>query len=355
MKERVLLVTGGAGFIGSAVVRHLIANTDWRVVNVDKLTYAADPRSLTSVEGNPRYEFHQVDICDQTSILELLRDKKPSAIMHLAAETHVDNSVDVPAPFIQTNVFGTYSLLEATRAYLAGMPKQSRRNFRFHHVSTDEVYGDLDEHPYEVFREDSRYLPSSPYSASKAAADHFVRAWRRTYGIPIVMTSSSNNYGPYQHHEKFIPVIITKALSGVEIPIYGDGLQERDWIFVDDHVLGLLDVLERGVEGETYNIGGGETTKNINIAQAICEILDILAPTARPKGGYAKLIRYVSDRLGHDRCYRICADKISKELGWNPKETLQTGLQKTVEWYLNSLPIDDETASNGFNLIDRNY
>lgn len=336
MKERVLIVTGGAGFIGSAIVRHLIAKSDWRVVNVDKLTYAADLSALASVENNPRYEFHQIDICNQASILELLKDKNPDAIMHLAAETHVDNSVDVPAPFIQTNVFGTYSLLEATRMYLAEMPKQTRSNFRFHHISTDEVYGDLDDQSYDEFTEDSRYLPSSPYSASKAAADHFVRAWRRTYGIPIVMTSSSNNYGPYQHNEKLIPVVITKALSGQEIPIYGDGLQERDWIYVDDHVLGLIEVLERGTEGATYNIGGGETTKNINIAQAICETLDVIAPASRPSGGYASLISFVSDRLGHDRCYRVCADKISQELGWSPKETLQTGLQKTVEWYLNA-------------------
>lgn len=336
MKERLLLVTGGSGFIGSAVIRYLIAKTDWRIVNVDKLTYAAEPMALASVEGNPRYEFYKIDICDQTSILKLLKNRKPSAIMHLAAETHVDNSVDMPAPFIQTNILGTYSLLEATRMYLADMPKHSRANFRFHHVSTDEVYGDLNEQTYDEFREDSRYLPSSPYSASKAASDHLVRAWRRTYGIPIVITSTSNNYGPFQHREKFIPVVITKALSGKEIPIYGDGLQERDWIYVVDHVVGLVNVLENGLEGDTYNIGGGKTAKNIFIARSICEILDILVPASRPLGGYATLIKFVSDRLGHDRCYRICADKISKELGWFPKETLQTGLQKTVEWYLNA-------------------
>ncbi|MCE7626719.1 dTDP-glucose 4,6-dehydratase [Vibrio fluvialis] len=335
-----ILVTGGAGFIGSAVVRHIIENTSDSVVNVDCLTYAGNLESLASIESSERYVFEKVNICDRAELNRVFATHKPGAVMHLAAESHVDRSITGPAAFIETNVVGTYTLLEATRAYWNTLDASAKQNFRFHHISTDEVYGDLP-HPDEVsegtelpmFLETTPYAPSSPYSASKASSDHLVRAWLRTYGLPTIVTNCSNNYGPYHFPEKLIPLVILNALEGKELPIYGKGDQIRDWLFVEDHARALYKVVTEGIVGETYNIGGHNEKQNLEVVYTICAILDLLVPKATP---YSEQITYVQDRPGHDRRYAIDSSKMQKELGWTPKETFETGLKKTVQWYLDN-------------------
>ncbi|MGX1124148.1 dTDP-glucose 4,6-dehydratase [Pseudomonas sp. HLS-6 TE3448] len=331
-----ILVTGGAGFIGSALIRHLIETTAHDVLNLDKLTYAGNLESLSSIATNTRYEFVHADIADRATVDAVLERFAPHAIMHLAAESHVDRSIDGPAAFIETNIVGTYSLLEAARAYWAKLPAAEREAFRFHHVSTDEVYGDL--HGVDdLFTETTPYAPSSPYSASKAASDHLVRAWHRTYGLPVLLSNCSNNYGPFQFPEKLIPLTILNALAGKPLPVYGNGLQVRDWLFVEDHAHALLQVLCAGQVGETYNIGGHNEQKNIDVVRSICALLEELAPD-HPAGvnHYADLISFVQDRPGHDQRYAIDASKIQRELGWTPAETFQSGLRKTVQWYLDN-------------------
>ena len=332
-----LFITGGAGFIGSALVRHVLGNTGHAVVNVDKLTYAGNLESLKSVEQHPHYRFELADICDAPKINQLLKDHQPDAIMHLAAESHVDRSIDGPAAFIETNIVGTYTLVEAARSYWQGLEGEKKSNFRFHHISTDEVYGDLP-NDGSLFTEQTSYAPSSPYSASKASSDHIVRAWQRTYGLPVLVTNCSNNYGPYHFPEKLIPLVILNALEGKPLPVYGDGKQVRDWLFVDDHARALLRVVETGKVGETYNIGGHNEKENITVVRSICTILEELQPQ-KPNGinSYQDLITFVKDRPGHDLRYAIDAGKIADELGWRPKETFDTGLRKTVQWYLNNL------------------
>ncbi|MFK8332814.1 dTDP-glucose 4,6-dehydratase [Pseudomonas sp. BJa5] len=332
-----ILITGGAGFIGSALIRHLIGATEHEVLNLDKLTYAGNLESLASIATDTRYEWVQADIADQAKVSEVLQRFQPQAIMHLAAESHVDRSIDGPAAFIQTNIVGTYALLEATRAYWQALPAGQREAFRFLHVSTDEVYGDL--HRADgLFSETAPYAPSSPYSASKAASDHLVRAWQRTYGLPVLVSNCSNNYGPYQFPEKLIPLMITSALAGKPLPVYGNGLQVRDWLYVEDHVRALLKVLAEGKVGETYNIGGHNEQENIDVVRSLCALLEALRPE-HPAGvsRYAELITYVEDRPGHDRRYAIDAGKIERELGWVPEETFESGLRKTVQWYLDNL------------------
>ena len=338
------LVTGGAGFIGSAVIRHIIQNTNDKVVNLDKLTYAGNLESLNEVSDSEHYIFEQVDICSRAQLDSVLAQHKPDAIMHLAAESHVDRSIDGPAEFIETNIVGTYTLLEATRQYWQTLESNRKTNFRFHHISTDEVYGDLP-HPSEtpnaqkhLFTEQTAYAPSSPYSASKASSDHLVRAWQRTYGLPVVVTNCSNNYGPFHFPEKLIPLVILNALAGKPLPVYGNGLQVRDWLFVEDHARALLKVVTEGKVGETYNIGGHNEQKNIDVVRGICALLEELAPEQR-KGvaNYADLITYVTDRPGHDMRYAIDASKIERELGWTPEETFESGLRKTVQWYLDNM------------------
>jgi len=329
-----ILVTGGAGFIGSAVIRHIIRHTGDTVVNIDKLTYAGNLESLLEISDNSRYCFERADICDRAAMDRILRQYQPDAIMHLAAESHVDRSIDGPAAFIETNIVGTYTLLEATRAYWKELSDERRASFRFHHVSTDEVYGDLDD-PDALFTETTPYAPSSPYSASKAGSDHLVRAWRRTYGLPVLLSNCSNNYGPYHFPEKLIPHIILKAIHGEQLPVYGDGRQIRDWLFVEDHARALYCVVRRGVAGETYNIGGHNEKQNIEVVRAICQLLDELHPQS-PVIPHESLISFVRDRPGHDRRYAIDAGKIARELGWTPAETFDTGLRKTILWYLNN-------------------
>ncbi|WP_248918262.1 dTDP-glucose 4,6-dehydratase [Pseudomonas entomophila] len=333
-----ILVTGGAGFIGSALVRHLIDNTEHEVLNLDKLTYAGNLESLQGIASNSRYEFVQADIADQPTVSALLERFQPQAIMHLAAESHVDRSIDGPAAFIHTNIVGTYALLEATRAWWNGLPTDARAAFRFHHISTDEVYGDL--HGVDdLFTETTPYAPSSPYSASKAASDHLVRAWHRTYGLPVLITNCSNNYGPYHFPEKLIPLMILNALAGKPLPVYGNGQQVRDWLYVEDHARALLTVVTTGKVGETYNIGGHNEQKNLDVVHTLCDLLEELAPDRRPAGvaRYVDLITFVQDRPGHDQRYAIDASKIEHELGWKPDETFFTGLRKTVQWYLANL------------------
>lgn len=332
-----ILVTGGAGFIGSALVRHLIDHTDHEVLNLDKLTYAGNLQSLLRVAGNSRYEFVQADIADQAGVSAVLARFQPDAIMHLAAESHVDRSIDGPADFIQTNIVGTYSLLEATRGYWSTLNEPARGAFRFHHVSTDEVFGDLQD-TGDLFNENSSYAPSSPYSASKAAADHLVRAWHRTYGLPTVISNCSNNYGPYHFPEKLIPLTILNALAGKPLAVYGNGQQVRDWLYVEDHVRALLQVVTMGEVGQTYTVGGHNEQRNIDVVHALCTLLEELAPD-HPAGvtRYADLITHVRDRPGHDLRYAIDAGRIERDLGWMPQETFASGLRKTVQWYLANL------------------
>jgi len=336
-----ILVTGGAGFIGSAVVRNIIENTNDSVINLDKLTYAGNLESLTSIANNARYTFEKVDICDRAELERVFSLHQPDAVMHLAAESHVDRSITGPADFIQTNIVGTCTLLEAARHYWMQLDAERKSAFRFHHISTDEVYGDLP-HPDEqesqavkqelpLFTESTPYAPSSPYSASKASSDHLVRAWLRTYGLPTIVTNCSNNYGPYHFPEKLIPLVILNALEGKPLPIYGKGDQIRDWLYVEDHARALYKVVTEGKIGETYNIGGHNEKQNLEVVQTICRILDSLVPKTTP---YAEQITYVTDRPGHDRRYAIDASKMSAELDWQPQETFETGLRKTVEWYL---------------------
>jgi dTDP-glucose 4,6-dehydratase len=329
-----VVITGGAGFIGSALCRLLIAETEAEIVNIDKLTYAASPQAVTGLEGHARYRFEKTDICDPAALDRVFCEYQPDAVVHLAAESHVDLSIDAPTAFIQTNIVGTFTLLQATRRYFERLPPSRRNTFRFHHVSTDEVYGSLG--TAGAFREDTPYAPNSPYSASKAASDHLVRAWHQTFGLPTVMTNCSNNYGPYQHPEKLIPLMITNAVQGRPLPIYGTGSNIRDWLFVEDHARALLLVLTRGQVGARYNIGGGAETTNLELVHLICGILD----ECRPKSSrypHANAIQFVSDRPGHDQRYAIEARKIRRELGWRPRQTLTSGLHLTVSWYLTNL------------------
>ena len=359
--EKTIMVTGGAGFIGSALFRYLINETQCQVINVDKLTYAGNLENLKTIADNNRYHFEQVDICDSNAIERIFRQYQPDFVMHLAAESHVDRSIDGPADFIQTNIVGTYNLLEQARSYWSTLQDEKRLAFRFHHISTDEVYGDLP-HPDEtkspflsmgegrgegeklpLFTEQTAYAPSSPYSATKASSDHLVRAWHRTYSLPILITNCSNNYGPYHFPEKLIPLIILNALEGKPLPVYGKGDQIRDWLYVEDHARALFKVVTEGKIGETYNIGGHNEKQNIEVVKTICNILDELCPLPQEEGRgegkvtkYWQFITYVTDRPGHDRRYAIDAGKIQQELGWQPRETFESGIRKTVEWYLNN-------------------
>ncbi|MBT3699426.1 MAG: dTDP-glucose 4,6-dehydratase [Methylococcales bacterium] len=331
-----ILITGGAGFIGSALIRYLINHTEHAVINVDKLTYAGNLDSLADIENNSRYHFEQIDICNRDGIDRLLTHYQPDAIMHLAAESHVDRSIDGPAEFIETNIIGTYTLLEAARSYWSSLPTDKKNTFRFHHISTDEVYGDLDR-PEDFFTETTAYTPSSPYSASKASSDHLVRAWMRTFGLPVLITNCSNNYGPYHFPEKLIPLMILNALEGKPLPVYGNGQQIRDWLFVEDHARALYLVVTQGVIGETYNIGGHNEMANLDVVNTLCQLLEEMAPN-KPSGiqNYTDLITFVKDRPGHDLRYAIDATKIQQELGWIPTESFETGLKKTVHWYLDN-------------------
>jgi len=366
---KTILATGGAGFIGSAVIRHLINNTHHTVINVDKLTYAGNLESLLSISRNPRYHFEQVDICDANGIARVFHQHHPDIVMHLAAESHVDRSIEGSGDFIQTNIIGTYNLLEQARIYWAQLEAGKKQDFRFHHISTDEVYGDLP-HPGEylnvglksslqavsagpaarnivenpdhqqeslLFTETTSYAPSSPYSASKASSDHLVRAWNRTYNLPTIVTNCSNNYGPFHFPEKLIPLVILNALQGKSLPVYGRGHQIRDWLYVEDHARALVLVATKGAVGETYNIGGHNEKQNIEVIHTICDLLEELAPR-KPEGVkyYKNLITFVTDRAGHDVRYAIDASKISKDLNWKPMETFESGIKKTVQWYLDN-------------------
>ncbi len=357
-----ILVTGGAGFIGSAVIRHIIKNTSDSVINVDKLTYAGNLESLSEVSSDERYSFEHADICDKAALEMIFSTYQPDVVMHLAAESHVDRSIDGPAAFIETNIVGTYTLLEVARGYWNHLEQVKKAAFRFHHISTDEVYGDL-EGTDDLFTENTSYEPSSPYSASKASSDHLVRAWLRTYGLPTIVTNCSNNYGPYHFPEKLIPLMVLNALDGKPLPVYGDGMQIRDWLYVEDHARALYKVVTEGKVGETYNIGGHNEKANIEVVKTICTLLEDIVPSVtnpqftkrnsvkdtrhleldsgsnpsiQQATGYASLITYVKDRPGHDVRYAIDASKIEKELGWKPEETFETGIRKTVEWYLNN-------------------
>lgn len=329
-----ILVTGGAGFIGSAVVRHIIRNTTDSVINVDKLTYAGNLDSLESVSNSPRYVFEKTDICHRSELDQIFRKYQPDAVMHLAAESHVDRSIDGPSVFIETNIIGTYTLLEASRTYWRSLSEANAKKFRFHHVSTDEVYGDL-HGTKDLFTEETPYAPSSPYSASKAGSDHLVRAWLRTFGLPTIVTNCSNNYGPYHFPEKLIPLMILNAKLGKPLPVYGKGNQIRDWLYVEDHARALYKVITEGKVGETYNIGGHNEKQNIDVVRMICSLMEEIAPE-KPVGisRYEDLITYVQDRPGHDMRYAIDASKIERELGWKPLESFESGIRKTVEWYL---------------------
>jgi dTDP-glucose 4,6-dehydratase len=331
-----VIVTGGSGFIGSALIRYILSTTNDEILNIDKLTYASSQANLEECNSNPRYNFKQIDICKKELIQEVFYNYKPDAIMHLAAESHVDRSISGPSDFIETNILGTFNLLEASRGYLDNLSDQKKK-FRFLHVSTDEVYGDLDIND-NPFSEDSPYKPSSPYSATKASSDHLVRAWGRTYNLPVMVSNCSNNYGPYQYPEKLIPLSILKALSGKRIPIYGNGLQIRDWLYVDDHVRGLYEVITKGEIGNTYNIGGGSEIENINVVESICRILDKKVRT-KPEGldSFMNLISFVEDRPGHDKRYSIDYGKIRSELKWSPRETFESGIEKTIDWYLDNI------------------
>ncbi|HKU95054.1 MAG TPA: dTDP-glucose 4,6-dehydratase [Vineibacter sp.] len=328
-----ILITGGAGFIGSAVVRHMIRSTAWHVVTLDKLTYAGNLDSLAEALDHPRHRFHRADICDRSAMDRILAEEQPDAILHLAAESHVDRSIDGAAPFITTNIVGTWTLLEAALAYWRGLSGAARDRFRFQHISTDEVFGSLGAEG--LFTEDTPYRPNSPYSASKASSDHLVRAWHHTYGLPTLATNCSNNYGPYHFPEKLIPLVIIRALRGEKLPVYGKGENVRDWLFVEDHAKALLAVLERGKIGETYNVGGHSERRNIDVVRAICTLLDELAPD--PQGRpHERLIEFVTDRPGHDQRYAIDPSKIEREVGWKPHHTFESGLRETVQWFLDN-------------------
>ena len=348
-----LLVTGGAGFIGSAVVRHIVKNTEDIVINVDKLTYAGNLDNLNEVHDSDRHIFERIDICDRSKIDDVFRRHQPDVVMHLAAESHVDRSIDSPASFIETNVVGTYTMLEAARHYWEQLPQVQKDIFRFHHVSTDEVFGDLG--PIDPsFTEKTSYAPSSPYSATKAGADHLVRAWGRTYNLPVLLTNCSNNYGPYHFPEKLIPLVILNALSGKYLPIYGDGLQVRDWLYVDDHAEALYAVVTEGNAGQAYNIGGDNEITNIDVVKGICDILDELVPQ-KPESiqSYSDLITFVSDRPGHDKRYAIDATKIKVDIGWKPVEDFRSGLRKTVIWFLENTEWCDRVTSGAYLTHDR--
>jgi len=350
MISKTILVTGGAGFIGSAVIRNILLSTDFTVVNIDKLTYAGNVDSIPDADSNKRYHLEIIDICDKSAIEAVFEKYKPNAVMHLAAESHVDRSIDSPDEFMQTNIIGTFNLLVAARSYFQTLDDDAKSTFRFHHISTDEVYGDL-EGVDDLFTEQTPYAPSSPYSASKASSDHLVRAWGRTYGLPTIITNCSNNYGPYHFPEKLIPHVILNAISGQPLPIYGDGSQIRDWLYVEDHAQALLQVVSQGEVGETYNIGGHNEKKNIEVVEAICDFLEELAPI-KPKGvsNYRDLITFVKDRPGHDARYAIDASKIERELGWVPEESFETGLRKTVKWYLENKQWWERVLSGAYRL-----
>jgi dTDP-glucose 4,6-dehydratase len=345
-----ILVTGGAGFIGSAVVRSIINQTDCDVVNIDKLTYAGNLDSLSDVANSKRYRHEQVDICNKKALANVFEQHQPNAVMHLAAESHVDRSIDGPADFINTNIIGTFNLLEAVRYYYDNLNETRKKLFRFHHISTDEVYGDL-AGTDNFFTEQTPYSPSSPYSASKAASDHLVRSWGRTYGLPVIITNCSNNYGPCHFPEKLIPHVILNAIHGKPLPIYGDGSQIRDWLYVEDHAKALIRVITEGKIGETYNIGGHNEKTNLEVVKNICELLEELAPN-KPAGIkiYQDLISFVKDRPGHDVRYAIDASKIESELGWVPKETFESGLRKTVQWYLDNPQWWERVLSGAYQL-----
>lgn len=355
-----ILVTGGAGFIGSAVVRHIIRETQDAVINLDQLTYAGNLESLVDVAASDRYTFEQVDICQRAELDRVFATHQPDAVMHLAAESHVDRSITGPAAFIETNIVGTYTLLEAARAYWSELDEDRKLAFRFHHISTDEVYGDLP-HPDEVsagtelplFTETTAYAPSSPYSASKASSDHLVRAWHRTYGLPTVVTNCSNNYGPYHFPEKLIPLVILNALDSKALPIYGKGDQIRDWLYVEDHARALYTVVTIGAVGETYNIGGHNEKQNLDVVHTICDLLDEMVPKG---SSYREQITYVADRPGHDRRYAIDASKMSHELNWQPQETFESGIRKTVQWYLDNQQWVNNVQSGSYqDWIAKNY
>ena len=351
MKDiKTILVTGGAGFIGSELIRHLLSSSNHRVVNVDKLTYSGNLESLKSINNSKRYHFEQIDICDEIEFKRVLIENKPDTIIHLAAESHVDRSIDGPKEFILTNIVGTYTMLEQSNQYWQSLQGEKKDNFRFLHVSTDEVYGDLNGTD-DYFSEATSYDPSSPYSASKASSDHLVRAWHRTYNLPVLITNCSNNYGPYQFPEKLIPHIILNAIAGKELPVYGDGKQIRDWLFVNDHVRALMTVAFSGDIGETYNIGGNNEIQNIDVVKRICELLDDLIPEKlNGLTSFSDLITYVQDRPGHDVRYAIDASKIKNNLGWTPKEDFFSGIRKTVEWYLENLSWSENIQDGSYKL-----
>ena len=348
--KKTVIVTGGAGFIGSALIRHIISYSDYKVINIDKLTYSGNLESLKSIEGNQNYTFEEIDICDEKSLKAILINNKPDALIHLAAESHVDRSIDGPAEFIQTNIVGTFNLLEHAKDYWQSLKGTKKNNFRFLHVSTDEVYGDL-EQTDNFFTEDTPYDPSSPYSASKASSDHLVRAWNRTYNFPTLITNCSNNYGPFQFPEKLIPHMILSAIAGKNLPVYGDGKQIRDWLYVNDHVRALMNVLENGTIGETYNIGGNNEIQNIEVVNTICNILDELIPDRLNNlSSFKDLITYVKDRPGHDVRYAIDASKIKNDLNWEPNEDFISGIRKTIEWYLANRSWSENIQDGSFKL-----
>jgi len=331
---KTILITGGAGFIGSALIRNLGKNSENKIINIDKLTYSGNLESLRSLKGRKNYIFEKLDICDSINLQRVINESKPDLVIHLAAESHVDRSIDGPIDFIQTNIFGTFNILECVRVYYQSLKGLKKDNFRFLHVSTDEVYGDL-KNTNNFFSEETRYDPSSPYSASKASSDHLVRAWHRTYNLPVLITNCSNNYGPFQFPEKLIPHMILSAIKIKPLPVYGDGNQIRDWLYVDDHVSAIMSVALKGKPGETYNVGGNNEIKNIEVVQKICSILDELIPINNSElNSYSELITYVEDRPGHDVRYAIDSSKINKNLGWSPNENFESGIRKTIMWYL---------------------